>query len=34
MMVEFKFDVLAIQVSLHREPAEVEFGKNLSGSLD
>ena len=33
VMVDFKFDDLAIQVSLHREPPEVGLLKKLFGSL-
>ena len=32
-MVDFKFDALAIQLSLHKEPPEVGLVKKLTGSL-
>ena len=33
MMVNFKFDALYIQVSLHREPPEVGLVEKLTGNL-
>ena len=33
MMIDFKFDALSIQVSLHGEPPEVWLVEKLSGSL-
>ena len=33
MIVDFKFDALYIQVSLHTEPPEVELVEKLTGSL-
>ena len=33
MMVDFKFDALAIQVSLHREPPEVGLVEKLTRIL-
>ena len=33
MIVDFKFDALYIQLSLHKEPPEVGLVKKLTGSL-